>query len=103
MPHPLSGDQCQYKNLLSGYCRYQSHSTLFQMPVILSRIIFSRGSSPLKYALAVKSPCIKKEVSTRSPPLSLSPKKGSTLAEGPSTKWEKAPWNVSVFSKKFTM
>src|SRR5690242_15754844 len=100
MTHALSGDQCQYKNLLSGVCLYQFHSTPFHKVSMRLRIIFSAGLFSWKYCLAHNNPCIKNAVSTKSPPSSRLPKKGTTFPVSPSIKCENAPWNFSAFIKK---
>src|SRR4249920_1144047 len=67
--HPKSGLQFQY-NTFFPFCLNQSHSTACHKPLISLRKLVSAAALPLKYWRAVNRPIIKKEVSTRSAPLS---------------------------------
>src|SRR5690606_41053807 len=91
MAHSWLGDQCQNRNSESLVRRYQSHSTSVHSLVMASLICVSFLSVPSKNCRAVSNPCIRNEVSTRSPPLSTGPKNGTVFPVVPSTKCEKAP------------
>src|SRR5688572_839046 len=76
----LLGDQCQYSTFLPLRC--QSNSTSFHNLSIDAANAFSFSFPFLKYSRTQRSPCSRKDVSTKSPPSS-SGLKGFTLPVSP--------------------
>src|SRR5690606_27596023 len=98
---PLSADQCQYRTSLPPRV-YQSHSTACQSAFIRFINWDSAATEALRYWRNVIKPCTKREVSTRSPPLSLA-LKGSASPVFPFYQCDHAPWKRSADSRKLTI